>query len=206
MSFKGKTKQDIVVEFRNAEILAAARKVFAANGFSGTSVEAIAQEAGIAKGTLYLYYDSKSEIYHAALRNGLVELCSHLKKQVEQAEEIGEKIRIFISTKLSFFEENRDFFKIYYAEFGNAVAHPADTHKDFRELYLEQVCILKSALAEAVRRQKIRGVNPESVAFAINDLTRGLITKRLLTQADTEISKEIEFLYDFIWRGIACRS
>jgi AcrR family transcriptional regulator len=206
MSLKGKTKQDVVVEFRNAEILAAARKIFAANGFTGTSVESIAQEAGIAKGTLYLYYDSKSEIYQAALRNGLVELCTNLKAQVERAETIGEKVRVFIGTKLSFFEENRDFFKIYYAEFGNAIAHPADTHSDLRQLYLEQVSLLQSALAEAIRRRKIRAVNPEAVAFAINDLTRGLITKRLLMQADTEISDDIEFLYDFIWRGIACHS
>ena len=206
MSLKGKTKQDVVAEFRNAEILEAARKVFAANGFAGTSVEAIAQEAGIAKGTLYLYYDSKSEIYQEALRNGLVELCSLLKAQVERAGTIGEKIRVFIATKLSFFEENRDFFKIYYAEFGNAIAHPAETHRTIRELYVEQVSVLKSALTEAVRRKKVRSVKPLSVAFAINDLTRGLITQRLLGQTETEISEDIEFLYEFIWRGITCQS
>jgi AcrR family transcriptional regulator len=206
MSLKGKTKQEVVAEFRNAEILEAARKVFAMNGFSGTSVEAIAQEAGIAKGTLYLYYDSKADIYWEALKNGLVALCSQLKTQVESAASIGDKIRAFIATKLLFFETHRDFFKIYYAEFGNSIAHPADAHKEFRELYLEQVCILKTAVEEAVRRKKIRPVKPNAVAFAINDLTRGLITQRLLGQADTEIREDIEFLYEFIWKGIACQS
>ena len=156
MALKGKTKQDVVTEFRNAEILEAARKVFAENGFSGASVEAIAQEAGVAKGTLYLYYSSKTEIYWAALRDGLVGLCRELRKQVEAATAVEDKIRAYLSTKLSYFEDHRDFFRIYYAEFGNAIAHPDEFHKGFRELYYEQLCILKEALAEGARQRKTR--------------------------------------------------
>jgi AcrR family transcriptional regulator len=124
---KGKTKRDVVCEFRNAEILEAARKVFAQKGFSEASVGDIAQQAGLAKGTLYLYYRSKHALYWAALQAGLVELSRNLKLRVEAEPAIADKIRTFIETKLLYFEENRDFFKIYYAEFANAITHPAST-------------------------------------------------------------------------------
>lgn len=203
MAFKGKTKQEIVTEFRNAEILDAARKIFAKNGFSAASVEAIAQEAGVAKGTLYLYYSSKTEIYWAALKDGLVALCQELKKQVGAAEDIRDKIRAYLTTKLSFFEHHRDFFRIYYAEFGNAIAHPDEFHKGCRELYEQQLRILKDILAEGAKQKRVRDMKLESAAFAVFDVTRGAITQRLLGSSDTDMQENIEFLCEFIWKGIA---
>jgi len=203
MPLKGKTKHEVVTEFRNAEILEAAHKIFARNGFSGTSVEAIAQEAGIAKGTLYLYYGSKHEIYWAALRSGLVALCAELKRQVEAVDTIEDKLRAYIATKLFFFEQHRDFFKIYHAEFGNAIANPV--HKDFSELLLEQLRMIKEALSEGLAQHKIREMKLESMAFAVFDITRGAITQRLLGYSQTCIQEEIDFLCDFIWKGIACQ-
>ena len=203
MSLKGKTKHEVLTEFRNAEILEAAHKVFAQNGFSGTSVEAIAQEAGMAKGTLYLYYESKYEIYCAALKSGLVALCGELKQQVDAADTVEEKLRAYVATKLSFFEQHRDFFKIYHAEFGNVIANPL--HKDFGELLLEQLRMIRGVLSEGLRQHKTREMRLESAAFAIFEITRGAITQRLLGYSQTCIQDEIDFLCDFIWKGIACQ-
>jgi TetR/AcrR family fatty acid metabolism transcriptional regulator len=202
MSLKGKTKHEVLTEFRTAEILEAAHKVFAKNGFSGTSVEAIAQEAGIAKGTVYLYYGSKHEIYWAALKSGLVALGSELKKQVDAARTVEEKLHAYIATKLLFFEQNRDFFKIYHAEFGNAIANPV--HKDFSELLFKQLRLIKGILSEGLKQHKIREMRLELTAFAIFDITRGAITQRLLGYSKASIHEEMDFLQDFIWKGIAC--
>jgi AcrR family transcriptional regulator len=203
MPLKGKTKHEVLAEFRNAEILDAARKVFAKKGFSGASVEAIAQEAGIAKGTLYLYYGSKHEIYWAALRSGLVALCGELKQQIEAVDTVEDKLRSYIATKLFFFDQHRDFFKIYHAEFGNAIANPI--HKDFTALLLEQLRMIKEILSAGLRQHTLRELRLESTAFAIFDITRGAITQRLLGYSQTCTQEEIDFLYDFIWKGIACQ-
>jgi AcrR family transcriptional regulator len=203
MPLKGKTKHDVLTEFRNAEILEAAHKVFAQNGFSGTSVEAIAQEAGIAKGTLYLYYSSKHEIYWAALKSGLTALCCELRQKLEEAGTVEEKLRAYIATKLYFFEQRRDFFRIYHAEFGNVAAHAI--HKDFTKLLLEQLGMIKSVLSEGSMQHKIREIKLESATFAVFDITRGAIMQRLLGYSQTCIQEDIDFLCDFIWKGIACQ-
>jgi AcrR family transcriptional regulator len=62
-----KTKQQVVSEFRRTEIVDAARTVFARRGFAFGIMDEIAKEAGVAKGTLYLYFRSKTEIYKAVL-------------------------------------------------------------------------------------------------------------------------------------------
>lgn len=52
---------------REARILRAAFKVFSETGFSGTSMDAIAAEAGLSKPTLYQYFDSKDALFQAML-------------------------------------------------------------------------------------------------------------------------------------------
>lgn len=49
------------------QILAGARKVFRAKGFDGASMEVIAKEAGVSKGTLYVYFSSKEALFRALI-------------------------------------------------------------------------------------------------------------------------------------------
>ena len=71
MPYQGRTKTDVVSEFRRDEILDAAHRVFASQGFRDATVDHIAEAAGVAKGTVYLYFKSKDDLYWAALHRGL---------------------------------------------------------------------------------------------------------------------------------------
>src|SRR5271170_3252718 len=108
MAVTGKTKHDVVSEFRCAEILSAARKVIATRGFNESTVDEIAAAAGIAKGTVYLYFSSKREIYLAALKQGLMELMERTKSTMGAASGIEAKLQAFVSTRLEYADANRD--------------------------------------------------------------------------------------------------
>jgi AcrR family transcriptional regulator len=203
VSFKGRTKQEIVVEFRHEEILEAARKSFAEKGFRETSVEEIARRAGLAKGTIYLYYSSKQALYAAALKDGLASLGRRMENEVAAGSTIEEKIRAFISAKLTYFEEHRDFFRIYLAEFGNALAHPLWIHDDLRLSQSKQIQLLTSALEEAVASRRLRRLRPEAVALAIMNMTRGAVASRLLGLSKAAIEEDIDLLFELTWKGLA---
>src|SRR5215813_5564559 len=126
MPLAGKTRRDVVTEFREAEILSAARQVFARRGFAEASMEEISQVAGLAKGTLYLYYESKRELYRAALRAGLLELGEAVERAIAAAPSLGASIEAYVATKVAYFDEHRDFFRIYLAEFGLAACGSMD--------------------------------------------------------------------------------
>lgn len=64
---------------RPGEIIEAALELFAANGFNATRLEDVAREAGISKGTLYLYFSSKEDLFRAVVQEVIV-------PQVEKAE------------------------------------------------------------------------------------------------------------------------
>jgi AcrR family transcriptional regulator len=58
-------------EARPAELLAAALDLFVERGFAATRLEDVAAHAGVSKGTLYLYFGSKEELFKAVIRQGI---------------------------------------------------------------------------------------------------------------------------------------
>ena len=61
-------------EARPQELLDAALALFAEKGFAATRAEEVAVRAGVSKGTLYLYYPSKEELFKAVVRRNLTSL------------------------------------------------------------------------------------------------------------------------------------
>jgi AcrR family transcriptional regulator len=59
---------------RPQELLTAALQLFVERGFAATRIEEVAQRAGVSKGTLYLYYPSKEELFKAVVRHNLSSL------------------------------------------------------------------------------------------------------------------------------------
>lgn len=197
-----KTKKDVVREFRTGEILAAAHRVFAEKGFHRATIDAVARSANLAKGTVYLYYRSKRDLYWDALKQGILAMLARTQAAMDAAETTEKKILAFVETKIRYFDENREFFRIYYSEFGNALTHPASAHKDFTGLYLRQVRMLELVLERGLRGKEIRCTRPDVAALAIAELTRGLITHRLLGWSKGQVRGDAAFLFDFIWKGM----
>ena len=59
-------------EARPSELTAAALGLFVEKGFSATRLEEVAQRAGVSKGTLYLYFDSKEALFKAVIQEGII--------------------------------------------------------------------------------------------------------------------------------------
>jgi AcrR family transcriptional regulator len=68
---------------RTLQIMDAAKKVFSAKGFSGTTMEEIAQAAELSPATLYLYFKNKNELYASLNEHMLSFLCQRLRQVAE---------------------------------------------------------------------------------------------------------------------------
>lgn len=74
-------------EARPAELMAAALDLFVERGFAATRLDDVAARAGVSKGTLYLYFSSKEELFKAVIRSGIVPLIERGEKLLEEHEE-----------------------------------------------------------------------------------------------------------------------
>ena len=82
------------------KIMASAAKVFAEKGFSETSIQDIADDAGIAKGTIYYYVDKKEDLLLSLVRFGQARLFAKIDKGIAKASCASEKIEIIVRTHL----------------------------------------------------------------------------------------------------------
>jgi TetR/AcrR family transcriptional regulator len=67
----GQTRRSRRKEARPGELLTAALDLFVEKGYAGTRVEEVAQRAGVSKGTLFLYFASKEELFKAVVRENI---------------------------------------------------------------------------------------------------------------------------------------
>jgi AcrR family transcriptional regulator len=203
MPVKGRTKQDVLLEFRRAEILDAARKVCAARGYHEMTVDEIAQAAGVAKGTLYLYFRSKNEIYWAMIENILSILHEQVRAELSKPGSIEDCVRRFVETKMTYFEAHHDLLRLYYNEVNSIGARPPRSREQFERRYLEQVRLLQSALDAAISGGTLRGTRSDMAALTIFEVTRSAVLHRSRGWSKAPLQEDIDFTFRFIWKGLS---
>lgn len=189
-----KSKKEVVSQFRQAEIITAARKVFAEKGYVAATVDEIAQRANLAKGTIYCYFDSKEQIYNAVMSDDLETLRRLTVEKILAAKTALEKISAYVNVRFDYCEERRDFFRIMYIE----PAGPVLSKAKAREWLREPVRLLTEAIEEDIAANKLREWPAETLAWTVADLTTGALQRRLASTPSTTAHADSEFLIAFL--------
>lgn len=93
---------------KRERILRAAIKVFARKGFYDTRVSEIAKAAGVADGTIYLYFENKDAVLISIFEDRITKLIAVLRREVDEAQTFEEKLRIVVERQLGLLEGQRD--------------------------------------------------------------------------------------------------
>ena len=105
-----------VVTDKREAILRAAIKVFAGKGYFSSKVADIAGEAGIADGTVYLYFKSKDEILHSIFERAMAEFIEEGKREIAAIESPVEKLRRIAQLHLEKLGDDRDMAVVFQIE------------------------------------------------------------------------------------------
>jgi TetR/AcrR family fatty acid metabolism transcriptional regulator len=103
-------------------ILEAAVKVFARQGFHQSTVAQIAKEAGVADGTIYLYFKNKDDILVQFFSFRAKQVFESFREEVDRAETSSDKLRNLVRRHLAEFQRDRD----------GAVVYQVETHQNSR--------------------------------------------------------------------------
>lgn len=99
-------------ENRKNAILKAARKLFFERGFKSVTVDLIAAKAEVSKGSIYLYFDSKEEIYTQILIAANIERHKEIENFAKREGTATELLLKFAHDYIDFFFENKELFRI----------------------------------------------------------------------------------------------
>ncbi len=195
LTLTAKSKKEVVSQFRQAEIITAARKVFAEKGYIAATVDEIALRANLAKGTIYVYFDSKEQIYNAVMSDDLEALRRLTVEKIAAAGTVFEKISAYVNARFEYCEQRRDFFRIMYIEPSGS---PVMSKAKVMEWLREPVRLLTEAIAAAIATGQIRQFPAESLAWTVADMTTGALQRRLSSTPVTTARQDSDFLISFV--------
>jgi TetR/AcrR family fatty acid metabolism transcriptional regulator len=93
---------------KRERILRAAIKVFARKGFYATRVSEIAKAAGVADGTIYLYFKNKDDVLISIFEDRMTKLLGVLRDEIAKCQGFEEKVRTVVELQLGLLEGQRD--------------------------------------------------------------------------------------------------
>ena len=193
-------------------ILEAAKEVFFRDGFMTANLDEVAERAGVAKGTLYRYFDSKAELYVAVLsHNGEIfeqKMRETLSPNLAPAEQLRVTGRFYFQHWIA----NREYFQIFWALENEAVIGdlPPGVVEEVTRLWEKCLRILADVIREGVRQQHFVDCDPWEVANILWTLANGLIqsenaaSRRRLRRR--RLDRTFEDAIELMLRGISASS
>ena len=198
-----KTKAAVVTDYRREQILDAARRNFARHGLHATTVDQIARAAGVAKGTVYLYYRSKEELLKHALTEGIAGLRTETLPIITSEAPVDERLRGFLAAMIAFFDRRRDLIELYQSQLTADMRLTAK--RKWGQIYAEQTKAWEQELREASNAHAIARVHPGRAAVAIVSLAHGLAIQRLKGWTSGPLDDDIAEACLLLWKGLSVR-
>ncbi|WP_414468813.1 TetR/AcrR family transcriptional regulator [Methanobacterium sp. ACI-7] len=142
-------------EQRQIDIIRAARKLFADKGFD-VSMDEIAREVGLGKGTLYLYFKNKESLYFAVVLRGIRIWAKMIKEEVKKGKTGLEKFVLYGNANREFSNKYQDYFKLLYS--------PSSIKKQFD----------MDKMSDSKEFQEVRGLFKEIMFIGIDSIQKGI--------------------------------
>lgn len=192
---------------RVREIGDAALRVFSRSGVEGATMQAIADEAGLAKGTLYLYFDGRLDLVDRLAQEAFAEL------KAATAEALGAdgpplvRLEAAVRAHVEFFERRRDLLRLFVA-----VAHPgpgpersARISRSCSPLYGSYLELLATFFAEGQARGDLAPFPSDRMARFVAEGLSGLMLRRLGETDPPPAEEDVRLVVDTLASGIAAR-
>ncbi len=189
-------------------IILAARDLFFEKGYRATMDE-IAERAELSKGTLYLYFKSKDELYISVILEGFHLLESRLKKELKGAKEVEERVRAVYYAFIDHCLENKAYFRTtqyFLTEDARANTSPdlvETINRSTGELMQYGVGVIREGMEKGVFR---KDVDPFILALTVWRMATGILDLAVL-ESDTARGKRpyqevFDTAIDVVLRGV----
>jgi len=174
--------------------------VFADQGFHLSTVSQIAREAGVADGTIYLYFKNKDDILIQFFRHKTKQVFERFKDAMREGVSAVEKLRHLIRLHLKAFQDDRNMAVVYQVE-THQIHRPAETQiKEMSKLYLDLLSeIIEQGQEEgSIRKDLYLGLVKRFMVGAVDEV----INTWLHSQVGYDLVSLADPLVELLIRGV----
>ncbi len=190
-------------EEKYSKILEAATRVFAREGFHNAKIEDVAKEAGVAHGTVYLYFGGKDDLLISIFRENLEELVEYVGSEVKKEANAEDKLRRMISLQIELIETNSELAELMLVEFPQTGKFLSNSVINDLAAYIDMIAnILREGVAEGAFDDSI---DANMIATVIYSGIQGIATRWILEEMKYLLKKVADEISDVFLSGIKLR-
>jgi AcrR family transcriptional regulator len=184
---------------RRAEILACAARVFAERGFPGTDMQAVADAAGVAKGTLYLYFTSKEELFLAAADQGMRQMREAVDAEADQVSDPLKRMRVAVRAFLQFFRDHPEQVELMLQERAEFRSRTTPTYFLHRAARAGQ---WHDRLRGLIANGRLRDISISRIDDALCDMVYGAMLTTHMSGRQVPVDEQADGIIDVAFHGI----
>ncbi len=181
-------------------ILDAAVRVFAEQGFHQATISQIARAAGVADGTIYLYFKSKKDILSHFFNHTTRQVFERFRDVVDQQESAEDKLRALVRTHLTEFQNYRDLAVVFQREALLARQVNEEDIKAITRMYIDILdeIIRLGQKENTIRKTFSRGLAKRFILGAVNEV----INTWVVSDGRRDLTEMADPLVDLCFGGI----
>ena len=171
---------------RIPQIIQAAMTVFARNGFAQTRMEDIAQEAGLSKATLYLYFASKEDLIVAILQAFFEEGFTELSALLASDRSVSNSLMVWTRQRMQEIRENAAFLSIGF-EFYAVAARQQATRQVLHGYYHQYRTSIAALLQKGIEQGELYAIDVHEMAIGIVSIYEGVTVLWMLDSGEFDL-------------------
>src|SRR5436190_616230 len=187
-------------ESKRERILRAAIDVFAQNGYFNAKVSEVAKAAGVADGTIYLYFDGKEDLLTSVFREHTRSYLKSLERVLANVNRPEERMRIAIRHHLEALGRDRSLAIVWQVELRHSLKFMTLlSHQEVADYLNILRKIVEQGQADGVFR---RNLHPQLVAKAVFGIVDEMVTSWILSEKDYSLADQSDEVADFVLKGL----
>lgn len=188
---------------KRARILDAAVKIFADRGFHSATVAEIAREAGVADGTIYLYFKSKDDVLLRLFEEKMAAILAEARTALSAETSAPARLRRFIQLHFSLVERNPELASVLIVELRQSAQFIKGRGRDTLAAYVDLIADVVRSGQES--KELSESISPSTVKRAIFGALDELALGWLLSGRRTSLKKTSAEVADWLVRGLLPR-
>jgi TetR/AcrR family fatty acid metabolism transcriptional regulator len=188
---------------KRESILRAATRVFARNGYFNSKVADIARAAGVADGTVYLYFKSKEEILHSIFDQNMAEAIAADRKLIDKLRDPREKLRRIATLHLERLGADRDLAVVFQVELRGSTKFM----EEFSAAgFAEYLGLLRAIFEEGQRTGVFRkGLNAKVAAKIFFGALDEMATNWIISKRSYKLEPMADVVMDVFLNGVTTK-
>jgi AcrR family transcriptional regulator len=187
---------------RRRRILDAAEAIFSARGYYEASITEIAIRAGLAAGTIYLYFRDKADLYGSVIVEKMNEVVSRVEAASKSDASAKISLRAAVQALFAYHESNRQFFELFLHQQQMARSPLNGSHwKEMEELKRRNLSSIERCVVRGQQNGELKPGDARLYAVAFLGITLQMIRQRIREQSKGDISASVDFVADCFLNG-----